>query len=350
MKESEIALKRMSVGDVLDYSIEIYKRNFKKLSILSLIFYIPFMLIYSLVISYMSGDFINLSNNISNLDKSVENIPYMMIAYYVTILGMGLLKVVYSLTIKTVFDASVIKIVYSDALYQKEQDIKSVIKESFKKFKPLLVNRILYYLIIWGIGIGIYIVFVILMLIIIFASVFSLSSSGITHSSPNPVLSVVLIVLIGILSIAALAAMVVVIGYFYAKFGMGTHSVVLENKSGADAITRCNEIGKKSFWNISLPFILGTLLFFTIPTLMTYSAQMLAFTNKTLFVIGNTAVQLLSALINPYMTTLLTVIFINQKIKSEGLDLEVKVDKMIAEATGTFAAADHGDKSNDELQ
>jgi hypothetical protein len=42
MAENEKVLKRMSPGDCIDYSIEVYKRNFKNLTIISLMFYVPF--------------------------------------------------------------------------------------------------------------------------------------------------------------------------------------------------------------------------------------------------------------------------------------------------------------------
>jgi hypothetical protein len=47
-------IRRMSTGDVLDYSIEIFRRNFKQIVKLALIFYIPFMVLYTVAASYLS--------------------------------------------------------------------------------------------------------------------------------------------------------------------------------------------------------------------------------------------------------------------------------------------------------
>lgn len=340
----ERALQSMSVGDVIDYSIEIYKRNFKQLTTLALIFYIPFIFIYSAVISYFSADVKNMTSGRGILNNDVENFTYMFMAYYLILLGMLFFYLIYSLTIKPIFDASVVNIIYSDVVHNKNCDLKAVIKESFKNFKKLFINRILYYLILFGIGIGVYIA----LIIVTFLLILGVASMNFMPGKSNFAVSVIVIPVLVIVSILMLVLAAVTISYFFAKYGMSIPFIVVENKSSSEAIVRCNDISTKSFRSISMSFALGILLFFTIPAIISASTQGLVYVNKVLFMVASTAAQMIVAFLNPYVTTLLTVIFINQKIKTEGLDLEVKVDKMILEgAKAAGSVQEYGETADD---
>lgn len=338
MTDNTSALKMMSVGDVIDYSIEVYKRNFKKLTTLTLIFYIPFIFLVSLVLSYFSADMENLSN-FEMQGQSQANFTYFQIAYYISILVILLFYLIYSLTLKTVFDASVAKIVYFDAVYNTRYDIKSVIKECFKKLKTLFINRLLYYLIIFGVVAGAYI----LMFIVLVLMMLGFMSAGFMASEPDTLTGIFIVIGLVALLLILLLPLMFLISYFYAKYGMGIHSVIIESKGPAEAISRCNDIGRRSFWSISLSFMLGLILFFAVPSIISVAAQSLTSNNKVLYMSAYTVSQIVWAVINPYITTLLTIIFINQKIKNEGLDLEVKVDKMIKDRLQAAEVEINGD-------
>lgn len=345
MDNFERELRKMSVGDVIDYSIEIYKRNFKKLTALSLIFYIPFIFVYSIAISYLTADMDNIGINAGIAGVDSSNLPYMLLSYYLLLFGMLGFYLLYSLTLKTVMDACIAKIVYSDVVNNSRLELKKVIKESFKKFKTLFANRILYYLIMFGIGIGFYILLFIFVLLVILGA----ASSSFIMAGSDPLISILIVILVIILFLLMFIPLIAVMSYFYAKFGMGVQFIAIENKGATEAISRCNEISKKSFWSISMSVILGFILYLTIPSILSAGTQSLMHFNKTLFIAANTTSQTVWALLNPFVTTLLTVIFINQKIKNEGLDLEVKVDRMLMEVRNDETLTNDGDSTDDNL-
>lgn len=348
MEENSRSLSRMSIGDVIDYSIEIYKKNFKKISLLALYFHVPFMFIYTVVVSYFSKDMIGTTMNFGKVGTTPNpNLPYTIMAFYLVMLVMGLLYLAYSITLKSVMDASVAKIVYSYIVSGNTDDLKSLIKSSFKRFSSLVANRVLSYLIIAGIFFALYILFIILVMIITVGVVF------ITKFAPSPSKAqslsagiIIVSVLIGIVILAVILAIFVFVANLIAKYSMGIQAVIIENKAAAQGISRCNQLSKKNFWHISMTFIFGTMLFFTIPTLLAYGAQSVLFFDKNMFVLAATAVQILTALLNPFITILLTVLFVNLKIKAEGFDLELKVDILLESQKKKEMLLDDGEMLN----
>lgn len=349
MRDNERALRKMSIGDIIDYSIEIYKRNFKKLTLLALIFYVPFSFLFTLISSYIYSDLLESTGyyklsegfgifklsqgffssglfdpNILNNDSA--SITYMILAYYTLMIVMGLLYFAYSITLKVVLDASAIKIVYSDVVNNKETDARSVIRESFKKFPSLVANKVLYGLIILGIILGVYIVLVVVILILTFGIMAAAgpTAANQTGSTIAGILTVIAILLV-ILGCALLAAFLAV------KFSFGLQAVVIENKGPVEGLSRSSRLTRKNFWPVFGAYFFGTLLFFAIPSILASGAGIFLLVHRYLYIVLSVTTQVVNAIIYPFLITLLTMIFINLKIKKEGLDLEVKVDILLEE-------------------
>lgn len=339
-------LTKMSIGDVLDYSIEIYKRNFKKITILALYFYVPFIFLYTLVISYFSSDLISNSIVPGKIGSS-SSFPFTIMAFYLIIMVMGFLYLIYSITLKSVMDASIAKIVYSDVTLGNVSALKTIIKDCFKRFSSLLANRVLSYLIIMGIVLGAYFVMVIIILVFTVGGVFlSTSFQKGEGAQINTAGAVIAGIFIGLIVVAIFLAILLLVTYIIARYSMGIQSVIIENKTATEGISRCNSLVKKNFWHVSMTYIFGVLLFYTIPTLLTYGAQSLLLVSRNLFIAAATLVQIATAVINPFITVLLTVLFINLKIKSEGLDLELKVDILLEEQRARETMLGNGETTN----
>jgi hypothetical protein len=137
-----------------------------------------------------------------------------------------------------------------------------------------------------------------------------------------------------VILIAFVLGAIISICFFYIKFGFGVQAIIIENKGAADGIARSSELSKKMFWNSFVALFTGGLIYFFIPSISIGITVLLSFADEELYRqvrLGTTAfVQLGYALFYPFLATLTTNIFINWKVNNEGLDLEVKVDKMLA--------------------
>lgn len=336
MFENERALRKMSSGDVIDYSIEVYKRNFKSVTILSLIFYVPFSFLYSMLSGFFSNELLRLGDTQRiGLDVSA--------AYILTSIGIGILYLVYIVTINAVMGAAVSKIIYDDIVYQRSRKLKTVIKESFMKFSSLLGYKIILYLILIGVFIGAAILavigfFIYLMFVGLFG-IISINSGGIAGFGALYVISIVILA-------AICFSVIVFVAFFYVKFGFGVQVIAVENRRAAEGISRSIELSNTNFWNSFWALFFGLILYYFIPGILLGIVRMLSFDDAQLYngiyFVASTAIQIIQSIFYPFIVTLITVIFINMKIKNEGLDLEVKVDKLL----GMEKTAESGEKTD----
>lgn len=327
MDENERLPGKMSIGDVLDYTIEVYKKNFKRLTVLALIFYVPFMFLYTALTSYLSADFMSLMNVDGYMDNMEDPSSYMyrILAFYGSMSVMGIIYFIYSITLKPVMDSAIIRTVYDNVVHGKSEDVKTVIRKSFGKFPTLLVNSLLYSLIVFGVSMVVVVVFYILIFVAVFAVMLSV---GVTAGTDG-VLNVVMGVIVAILVLVFLAGAGLLVGYFTVKFMFGLHAVTIEGKSATGGLSRSSELTRKNFWHVFLTYVLGYILIFSLPQALGVGAYVFIFLDKNLHLMANVAAQIINAIIYPFATTLLTMLFINLKIKKEGLDLEVKVDILL---------------------
>ena len=331
MTENDRTLKKMSIGDILDYSIELYKKNFKKLFILSLVLYIPFILLYTAVTSYMTGDLFksagfNFNSGTFTEAPDTSQAMYNFIAYFAVIAVMGLLYMAFSITLQPVLDASVSQIIYNDAVNGKETSWREAARKSFKHFGRLLLNRLLYGLIIYGILSAAVFIFYIALFMGLFAA-FGSSLFAESSAAPDVFAAIVMIIFI----VVGLLGMGLFVGYFAVRFGFGTQSVIIENVSASRAISRSHEITGKKFWHSGLSVAVAAVMVMTLPSTAAYAVYFVAFVDKGIYILANSVVQIIVGLVQPFITVVMTMLFIDLKIRKEGLDLEAKVDVMLEE-------------------
>lgn len=332
MTGNDRVLRKMSVGDVLDYSIEVYKRNAKKLTLLALIFFVPFMFVYTLVVSYISSEMAGFTKGNVSPGASASDFTYMLLAYNLILVVMVLVYFAYTVTLKAVMDTAVVRVVYSDVVNRTVQDLKSAIKEGFKKLPSLIANKILYGLILCGAVVAVYIVLIVVILIASFSTMpFLVSNPSIFSQPVSPVTSTILGIAAAILIIALVIGAVIFISFFITRFGFGVQAIIIEKKSAVEALSRSWKLSKKNFWFLFAVELFGYMIFFTVPILISAGAYGILFVNRSLYVVAATVTQIITSLIYPALTVLTTMLFINLKIKKEGLDLEVKVDELLEE-------------------
>lgn len=324
-------LKPMNIGDVLDYSVEAFKQNFKGIILLSLILYIPWVVINSII----SNIFIdNQLPEVLAMYKDIFNGVYSpdMFENYITETSnfnntvaalISMLQLLYSITIKLVLNAAVIKMIYDYAITGEVKvrtfaDVKALIKDCFKFMPKMMGNAIIFSLIlgtVYFISVIIAVIIIMIPIVMIF-SVFDFS----------PVLSAIaLIFLLLLVVIGVLLA----VGFFAIKLIFGANIIVIEGKSVSASIKRSFHLSKGRFWHIAVSCIFAFGLYYLFTALLVGATMILSAVNNTLYIVVNAFSQMCVGIVAPFTLVFITILFINMKIQKEGLDLEVKMRKMI---------------------
>jgi hypothetical protein len=323
MRDIETRLRKMSAVDIVDYSIEVYKRNIKKLTVLTLIMYVPFALLYVFLSGYISKD-------LNRLTAGNGESFSLIIAFMLVSLGLLFVYLCYFLTINGVLQAAITKVVYGDVVYGKSLGLKEVIRDSFKKIFKILGYRVLFYLIMSGAIMGIFFVFYLFLwaVLLFFGTGAAFFSGGGRFTEGILIFSGVVIIIVLILGV------LLGLGFFYIKFGMGVQAIAVENKGATEGIARSADLTKKMFWNSFVALFTGGLIYVFIPSVSVGITVILSLADNELYrqvqLAATAFIQLGYAIFYPFLATLTTNIFINCKINNEGLDLEVKVDKLLA--------------------
>ncbi|OPZ87523.1 MAG: hypothetical protein BWY74_03383 [Firmicutes bacterium ADurb.Bin419] len=70
-------------------------------------------------------------------------------------------------------------------------------------------------------------------------------------------------------------------------------------------------------------------MYYLFTALLVGGSLLLVFVNKTAYVVVNAFSQMCGALIEPFILIYITFLFIDMKVQKEGLDIEVKMRKLI---------------------
>lgn len=322
-------LKPMTIGDVLDYSVEAFKQNFKGLVLISLILYVPWIVFYSLTVNIFTDtkitDVLNIYRDLlSGSVDAINNMPQTSLLESAITGLMTTLQFIYSITIKLVLNAAVIKLIYDYAISGKVEvntlsDALKLIKGCFKFMPKLMGNAVLFALIV----LAAYFISAMLGALLIMFPIIGIAAMNL----PEVVLAIIIVVLI----LVVLIGVVLCIGFFAAKLIFGANAIVIEGKSVTGSLGRSFYLTKGKFWHVAVACIFAILLYYLFNTLLVGATVLLAYVNKTAYIVFNTFAQMSSALIEPFILVFITIMFINLKVQKEGLDLEVKMRKMIAE-------------------
>ena len=143
---NERKLKIMSAGDVLDYSLELFKKNFKPIFLVVGIFNIPIFII----LGFFFSDIIDVLTYFSDIDMlnflSILNILE-VIEYYMDMFLLLVLAVfLNSFTFQLIIDFLVINIVYNDILFDKKISVFRFFIKAIINMPKLILNKIIFWI------------------------------------------------------------------------------------------------------------------------------------------------------------------------------------------------------------
>lgn len=331
MNENERALRLMGIGDILDASVSVYKKNFKQLTTLVLLIYFPLVLITTVIyeiqmipsMKLFSAAFdhaLTSPQTASDLEainrNSLNNLGASMLIM--------LISFVYALTVQLVMDGAIIRIAYDDVVFGRTVNTLEAVKAAFHKLPALIISKILYFL-IWA---GSYFAGYIAALILIIPLIIPVTIAA--KPDPDSMLMSVLVVLILVIVFLSIAFFLI---RFPVRSCFGKHAVILEKKDGADSISRSWRLSKKMICRTTLTMGLGMLLMsfapLTAAALIALIGALLSHSTSVSTMIGYGALGLGYAFFYPFNMIVMTMLYINMKVKKEGFDLERKVDAML---------------------
>lgn len=321
--ESLRTLYKARFTDVLDYGIYLYKKHFRKIFIITLIFNIPVAVLLTVINPIFTNQYFNMLNDPTAVASNPQAIFSSVLTLYTMIFGVLALYGINTLTLRNVWEGSITKILYADVVLKEERSIRQVVRECFRQFGSLFLGRFLYGLIQYAVIFVIYIVAVAGVtggVIVIFWT---------TISVMEPWLSVVLTVLSVIILLGIAFLIAVLVGSYFGRFWMFLPSVCIEQKKGGSAVGRCGSLGKKSLWLTGLTYITGTIFVSLLPGISSFALNSVSVISGevdiTLMKMGAVAIQLLSSVLQPLMTCILTALYITLRVRNEGLDLELSL-------------------------
>lgn len=332
MNKLKSDLKPMNVGDVLDYSVEVFRQNFKGIVLLSLILYVPWAVLNSIILNSV-GD--NQLAGVLNMYRDMFNgvySPEMFDSYlgetsiFVTTVTalMGMIQLAYSLTIKLVLNAAVIKMVYDyvisgEVTVSSFSDVKALIKDSFRFMPKMMGNAVLVALIVGT-------AYFISIFVGVFAIILPIIAISVLDLQP-----VLLAVAMVFFVIFVIVAVLISIAFFVIKLLFGANIIVIEGKSVSESIKRSFYLSKGRFWHILFSGIFAIMLYYLFNSLLMGATIFLTIVNNTLYIVVNAFAKMFSTIAEPFILVFITILFINMKVQKEGLDLEVKMRRLIKE-------------------
>lgn len=321
-------LRNARFTDIIDYGFFLYKKHFRKIFLLDLMFYLPFVVLYTIINPVFTDSYLNFFNTPENIMIEPSELISSMLTLYAMIFGSLFVFIIYWVTLNNVFDGSIIKILYADVVLKKEKTIGQVVRECFRQFGTLVLGKILYGMIIYAVAMVVYLI----IFVGVFAGTFSLFGLTSVASSPQW-LKVVLIILAVLIIISAFVFIILTVGYFGGMYWMFLPAVCIEHKRAGQSIGRCGNLGKRSFFLISRSYIAGTVLVALFPSIINiivfFISSATGNIDITLWQVGSVVSQLLAAILQPLFVCIMTALYITLRVRREGLDIEVSLWKII---------------------
>ena len=323
MDYNERKLKIMSAGDVLDYSLELFKKNFKSIFLVVGIFNIPIFIILGFFFTDII-DGLTYSRDI-NTSFMLEEIEY----YTDINLFITLAFFLNFFTFQLIIDFLVINIIYNDILFDKKISVFRYFIKAIINMPKLILNEVIFW------------ITASMASLILFFALSSISSLFIALGMPAiafpDTIGIIYLSVVVLLSIVVTNIVFSIGIYPLLRTSLGKVIVSVERKNGIVSYAKswCFD-GSRSHIYIFACGWLGLLVvvFIIIAVFLLILLLSSMFTNfvvsitGTVFAISFLIGVIAGLFIYPLFWVIYTVIYINLKVIKEGLDLELYIEKL----------------------
>ena len=324
---NERKIKIMSAGDVLDYSLELYKKNFKQIFLVVGIFNIPIFI----VLGFFFTDIIDgLTYFFGNglLQFMSEEIDFYTDMNFFLAVALFLHFTIFQMII----DFLVINIIYNDILFEKKISTFTFIKKAILSMHMLFINKLIFWILSFTVSL-------IILLILTFVTTLLFT----TLSMPSVFLSgnigSIYLAVVSLIEAIILYVVFSICIYPLLRTSLGKVIVSVERKNGLSAYAKSLFVGGKcSHIHIFASGLLGIILisFIVLAVLFVFLIFSALLTNfvvsikETLLAVSSFIGFIACFFIYPLFWVIYTVSYVNLIVKNEGLDLELYIEKLHA--------------------
>lgn len=309
-------LRPMTIGDILDYTFEEYRKNFKVLFCISAFLLAPFFLIINLLmIPVLNIATIKELQTAAGSEAASSLLVYVLVAM--------LVYFIYMLTVYPVMKGGIVQVVWNSMVCYTQTSFKEAMKIAWKKIGWLLLNLIMYGVLISMVSTVCQFIKGIIDIALIGAATYA------SYSTPAGGSSVISIVML--ITVVFSLLFYIPIWVIEAIFRFCDHVTIIEKKTAFDAFTRSFKLSKKAIirtitvsglvWSAAMTGPM--MVFFLFIILLSYQSP---FTVASLIL-----TEVVFILFFPLIHIASTVMYANMRVEKEGLDLEQRVDRILDE-------------------
>jgi len=306
-------LRPMSVGDILDQAIRIYRRNFVPLVIIVAIISLPYVAL-QLAITLLTNPFtLGFSQTSQSFDPDAINTG-MLLAGQLLSLGLAL-----AYGVAVVFQCGALTAFVSEKFLGRAISVREAYGRAFRRWLALLIAVVLLSLIFGAV------ISAMCGLWLVPVMGISALGAGLDNSSSAAfgVVTLMLCCLVG----PALAVAI----FLGVRWGFFVQAIVLEDYNSSGGLGRSWKLVKGSFWRAFFVIAALALLVFVLNLglyLLTLTLAALIQSSTALDILSSVSRQLINIIFTPLQFAALTILYYDLRIRKEGFDLQMQMQQL----------------------
>lgn len=302
----------MSIGDLLDRAITIYRRNFRTLVAIAAIVDVPLLIvqIVAAVIAF-PVDFTTFARRSTSSAFDTSFLTYFLVVGIASIIA----------SIASVFEHGAIITVISEVFQSASIGIREAYARAFRRGWAMLGALIMIGALYLGIIGAIFVPFFALLV----------GAGGATSVGAAPATAGLMAILAFAVFCLGLIPAIVLFNFFQVKWLFSTQAIMLEAKGARAGLGRSWRLVRGSFWRV-FGIDLITNIFIGIVTLTpayAISFTAILFPSPLVSTVLNTTVGILIGIfVTPIRIAILTLLYYDLRIRKEGFDLELRAKQL----------------------
>lgn len=320
MLPSQPLARPMSIGDLLDRSITIYRRNFRTLVGITAIVSVPLLIIQIVAAVFAFPlDFTSLSRRSTASAVDISMFIYLGVYVIVAILA----------SLASVFEQGAIIAVVSESFQNSSVGIKQAYGRALRCGWALLGAFFLSGLVYAAVLGALFFVF--------FAFSFgstALVAAAVRAGASSPAATAA-IALVPLCLCAGFIPALILSMLFYIRWIFWPQAIVLETKGVRSGLGRSWRLLRGSFWRVLIIVILMGIFIWIITVTPTYTISFAAILFPSPLVsilLSTTVATIIGIFVSPIRYAILTLLYYDLRIRKEGFDLEMRAKQLAQEA------------------
>lgn len=306
-------LRPLSVGDILDHAIRIYRRNFAPLVLIVAIISLPYTAI-QFVLTLLTNPFLlGFARNASPISPSELNTSLALAGQLVGFLFMLLY------VFAAIFQSGALTAFVSEKFLGRAITVRQAYRRAVQHWLALLIATVLLTLVfvaLFGALCSLWVV--------PFLGIGALGSTLDSESSAA-------FGLFSLMFCCLLLPMLSVGVFFSVRWAFFVQAIVLENYNSTGGLGRSWKLGKGSFWRILFVLAALTLLVLGLNLGFYLLALTLAMALQSPILIAafvSVSLQLVNILVTPLQFSVLTILYYDLRVRKEGFDLQMQMQRL----------------------